>query len=154
MSKGISTAGMTLSYIIAAEGSIPTTGTLVKIPEVKTMPNFNPTPNGIDVTPLDETDSYQYVADLKDLGGVLEFGANLTNELITAWNTTLMSAYEGMESGKAVWFCVSHPKLTQATWLKGEPVALGLNEASVGAAAETTLYIAPKSAPTLGAKIA
>lgn len=153
MSKGVSTAGMTLSYIVADDSAIPSTGTMVKIPEVKTMPNFNPAPGGIDITPLEETDSRQYTPDLKDLGGVLEFGANLTDELITAWNTTLMTAFSGLTSGKAVWFEVKHPKITQAVWFIGEPVKLGLNDASVGSALETTLYIAPKSAPTFGAAV-
>lgn len=153
MSKGISTAGMTLSYIVASGASIPSTGTLIKIPEVKTMPSFNTAPNGIDITPLDEEDAYQYTADLKDFGGVFEFGANLTNELEEAWNTTLMAAYTGRSTGEEVWFCISHPKLTNATWFYGEPIKIGMNEASVGAAAETSLFIAPHYAPTRAAKI-
>ena len=152
MSKGVSTAGMKLGYAVAASASLPTSATFTKIPEVKTMPNFNPAPSGIDITPLDEMESKQYTPDLKDLGGVLEFGANLTNELTTLWNDTVLTAYGSMSSTSAMWFCVSHPKLTKAVYFQGEPVALGLNEASVGSAAETTLYIAPKSAPTMGTK--
>ena len=153
MSKGVSTAGMTLNYIIAAEGSIPSTGTVTKIPEVKTMPSFNNAPEGIDITPLDELVAVQYTAGLKDLGGVLEFGANCTDELITAWNTTLLTAFGSMASGNVCWFEVKHPKIAEAVWFIGEPVELSINEASVGSALETTLYIAPKSAPKFGDKL-
>jgi len=152
-SKGMSTAGMTLSYIIAAASSIPTTGSAITIPEVKTVPNLNPAPQSIDITPLNEEDNVLYTGGLKDLGGVLEFTANLTDELVTVWNTTLASAIAGMSATSACWFEVKHPKLTQATWFKGEPFAIGMGEAAVNAALETTLYIAPKSAPELGTKL-
>jgi len=152
MSKGVSTAGMQLKYCVAASSSVPTSGTFTKIPEIKTIPSLNPTPGAIDITTLDETDCYQYTADLKNFGGVLEFGANMTDELETLWNGTVVPAYGSMASSSAMWFCVSHPKLSKAVYFQGEPVALGLNEASVGAAAETTVYIAPKSAPQLANK--
>ena len=152
MSQRLSTAGMWLSYCVeTTAGTMPTTN-FVKIPEVKTTPSTNPTPNSIDVTPLNETDFLQYIAGLKDVGGVLSFTANLTADLLTAWNTTLISAYNTGQSAspaKSTWFCISHPKLTQAVLFKGEPIACGFNEASVNSALETTLYIAPNSAPSL-----
>lgn len=147
MSQRLSTAGMNLSYAVeATAGTKPTSFTIV--PEVKVTPSTNPEPNGIDVTPLSETDFIQYIAGLKDLGGVLSFTANLTADLLEAWNTTLISASEtAAASGKATWFCITHPKLTKAVFFKGEPVPCGMNETSVNAALETTLYVAPQSAP-------
>lgn len=148
----LSTAGMTLSYCIeTTAGTRPSSG-YTKIPEVKATPSTNPTPNSIDVTPLSETDFIQYIAGLKDLGGVLSFTANLTEDVITAWNTTLMTAYATATAAtppKACWFAITHPKLTNAVFFKGEPVKCGFNEASVNAAMETTLYIAPQSAPEM-----
>lgn len=146
----LSTAGMTLSYCVeTTAGTRPSSG-YTKIPEVKATPSTNPTPNSIDVTPLSETDFLQYIAGLKDLGGVLSFTANLTADVLTAWNTTLISAYTtGAASSKATWFAITHPKLTDAVFFKGEPIACGFNEASVNAALETTLYIAPQSAPEM-----
>lgn len=145
----LSTAGMTLSYAVeATAGTRPTTGYTL-IPEVKATPSTNPQPNSIDVTPLNETDFLQYIAGLKDLGGVMQFTANLTADVLTAWNDTLLTAYTtAVAASKATWFCIAHPKLTQAVFFKGEPVACGFNEAAVNAALETTLYIAPQSAPT------
>ncbi len=147
MSQRLSTAGMNLAYAVeATAGTKPTSFTI--IPEVKATPSTNPQPNSIDVTPLNETDFLQYIAGLKDLGGVMSFTANLTADLLTLWNDTVVTAYAtAAASGKATWFCLTHPKLTKAVFFKGEPVACGFNEAAVNAALETTLYIAPQSAP-------
>lgn len=148
-SPRLSTAGMTLQYAVeTSAGTRPTTG-YTKIPEVKSMPSFNPSPNTIDSTTLEETEYMTYVQGLKDLGGALEYGANLTEDLIEAWDT-LMDTYEGaIEENKQVWFAVVHPKLTNATYFVGTPAPLGLNEASVDSMLETTLYITPNSAPVM-----
>lgn len=150
-SPRLSTAGMTLQYAVeTTPGTRPTTG-YIKIPEVKSMPSFNPSPNTIDSTTLEETEYMTYVQGLKDLGGALEYGANLTQDLIDAWDT-LMDAYDAaVEEGNQVWFAVVHPQLTDATYFVGTPAPLGLNEASVDAMLETTLYITPNSAPIMAA---
>lgn len=152
MSQRLSTAGMTLQYAVETEaGTRPTTG-YTKIPEVKSMPSFNPSPNTIDSTTLEETEYMTYVQGLKDLGGALEYGANLTEELITKWDA-LVEAYEAaIKEGKQVWFAVVHPQLTNATYFVGEPAPIGLNESSVGSMLETTLYVTPNTAPIMAAK--
>lgn len=146
MSQRFSTAGMLLVYAVeATAGTRPTTG-YVKIPEVKSMPSFNPAPETIQSTTLEETEYHTYVEGLKDLGGALEFGANLTADLISAWETC-NTAHDDLTGGKAMWFAVVHPKLEKAVFFKGDPSPIGLNEATVGSMAETTLYITPNSAP-------
>lgn len=152
MSQRISTAGMYLCYCVeTTAGTRPTSGYQI-IPEIKTMPSFNPAPNNIDSTTLLETEYMTYVKGLKDMGGALEYGANLTDDLIEFWET-LLSAYDtAAADGKAMWFAVVHPKLAKATFYKGEPAPIGFNEAAVGAMAETTLYITPNSAPTMETK--
>lgn len=146
MSQRFSTAGMWLGYAVeTTAGTRPTSG-YTQIPEVKTMPSFNPAPNTIDSTTLLETEYMTYVEGLKDLGGALEYGANLTEDLITVW-AACNAAHDALTDGKAMWFVVVHPKLAKSVYFKGDPSPLGLNEASVGAMAETTLYITPNSAP-------
>ena len=47
MSERVSTAGMSLQYAVeSSAGQRPTTG-YKKIPEIKSMPSFNPSPNTI-----------------------------------------------------------------------------------------------------------
>lgn len=145
MSERLSTAGMTLQYAVeAAAGTRPTTG-YTEIPEIKSMPNFNPTPNTLDSTTLKETEFKTYVDGLKDPGGALEFGANLTEDLIEAWED-VVGAYEtAAASGKAMWWAVVHPKLSKANYFTGKPSPIGMNEASVDSMLETTLYVTPSS---------
>ena len=149
MSERLSTAGMTLQYAVeTTAGTRPTTG-YKEIPEIKSMPSFNPAPNTIDSTTLAETEYMTYVKGLKDLGGALEYGANLTEDLIDFWETLLEEYEAASAAGKAMWFAVVHPKLSKATFYVGEPAPLGFNEAEVGSMAETTLYITPNSAPIM-----
>lgn len=147
MSERVSTAGMLLlNAVETTAGTRPTSG-FTKVPEVKSMPNFNPAPATIDSTTLEETEFMTYVEGLKDLGGALEFSANLTDDLDTYWATVLSNYEDAAEEGKAMWWCIYHPKLAKATYFKGKPAPIGFNDASVGSMAETTLYITPSSAP-------
>ena len=152
MSQRYSTAGMFLCYAVeTTKGTRPTSGYTV-IPEIKTMPSFNPSPETIDSTTLLETEYKTYVEGLKDLGGALEYGANLTADLIDIWAACNAAHDTAAASDKATWFAVVHPKLANAVFFEGDPSPLGLNEASVGSMAETTLYITPNSAPMWAAK--
>lgn len=152
MSQRVSTAGMYLCYAVeATAGTRPTTGYKI-VPEVKSMPNFNPQPETIQSTTLLETEFHTYVKGLKDLGGVLEYGANLTDDLDTFWSTLLTEYDAAVAENKAMWFAVVHPKLAKATFFQGDPAPIGINEASVGGMAETTLYITPVSAPVRDTK--
>lgn len=151
-SPRVSTAGMSLQYAVETTAGVrPTTGYQI-IPEVKSMPSFNPAPSTIDSTTLLETEFMTYVQGLKDLGGALEYGANLTDDLMEFWDDLLDKYNTAISDGKQMWFAVVHPKLSKATYYVGEPAPLGFNEASVGSMAETTLYITPNSAPVMEAK--
>lgn len=149
MSERFSTAGMWLGYAAeATAGTRPTSG-YTKIPEVKSMPSFNPAPETIESTTLEETEYKTYVKGLKDLSGALEYNANMTDDLVTAWETLLSAAETAWAAGKKVWFVVVHPHLAKAVYFTGDPSSIGLNEASVGGMAETTLYITPTGAPVM-----
>ena len=58
MSERFSTAGMYLAYASeSTAGTRPTAANAyTKIPEVKSMPSFNPTPETIESTTLSETE--------------------------------------------------------------------------------------------------
>ena len=154
MSERLSTAGMLLNYAVEeTAGTRPTAASAyTEVPEVKSVPSLNPQPNLIDSTTLKETEYTTHVMGLKDLGSALDFTANLTNGLITAWSTCVSAYQTAKDAGKAMWFCVTHPDLDQAVYFTGQPAPLGLNGASVGAMAETSLYIAVTNAPAMYAK--
>lgn len=143
----LSTAGVQLAYAVeATAGTRPTTD-FTRIHGIKSTPSLNPAPETIEATTLDETEYKTYVKGLKDLGGALEFTANLTENLMTEWEA-LMTAYETAKAGgKAVWFTIVIPGLTESVFFTGDPSNLGAPETSVNAILETTLYITATNEP-------
>lgn len=147
MAINLSTAGVQLHYAVeVTAGTRPTTG-YTRIYGAKTTPSLNPSPETLETTTLDETEYKTYIDGLKDLGGALEFTFNLTEDLIDAWDT-LMSKYEtGKASGKATWFTIVIPGLTESFYFTGNPSNMGLPETSVSSVLEITNYITPTNAP-------
>lgn len=147
--KGInlSTIGVKLGYAVEeTAGTRPTTG-YTRIYGAKSTPSLNPSPDTLETTTLDELEYKTYIDGLKDLGGALEFTFNLTEALVEAWDT-LMTAYEaGKTAGKATWFVIVIPGLTDAFFFTGNPSNMGLPETSVNSVLEITNYITPTNAP-------
>lgn len=152
MAINLSTAGVKLEYAVeATAGTRPTTG-YTRITGAKSTPSLNPSPETLETTTLDETEYKTYIDGLKDLGGALEFTFNLTEELMTQWET-LMTAYETAKAaGKATWFTIVIPGLTQSFYFTGNPSSMGLPETSVSSVLEITNYITPTNAPEKFAK--
>ncbi len=147
MAINLSTAGVQLWYAVeSTAGTRPTSG-YVRITGIKSTPSLNPAPDTLETTTLDETEYKTYIDGLKDLGGALEFTFNLTEELITTWET-LMDAYEaGKLANKATWFAIVVPGLTKAFYFTGNPSDMGLPETEVNTVLEITNYITPTNAP-------
>lgn len=143
----LSTAGIYLAYAVeATAGTRPTTG-YTKISGAKSTPSLNPSPETLETTTLDETEYKTYIDGLKDLGGALEFTYNLTQELSDSWDD-LMTAYETAKAaGKATWFTIVIPGLTESFFFTGNPSPMGLPETSVSSVLEITNYITPTNAP-------
>lgn len=143
----LSTAGIKLGYAVeVTAGTRPTTGYKALI-GMKSIPELNPSPETIDVTTLDATEYKEYIEGLKDLGGALGFTANFTQVFYDQWKA-LMTAYTTAKaSGKAMWFTVYIPGISDAVFFKGTPANLGVPAAEVGNVLETTAYITPTNAP-------
>ena len=130
----LSTAGITLGYAIeTVAGTRPTTGYII-IPDLQSVPDFDPAPNNIDVTTLAETEYMQYIPGLKDPGGAMSFGFRNTELLQTEWRTLVDDAETGRLAGFETWFEVKVPELSNSFWFSGEPSNLGLAAASVNSA--------------------
>lgn len=147
MAINLSTAGVQLWYAVeSTAGTRPTSG-YTRIYGIKSTPSLNPAPDTLDTTTLDETEYKTYIDGLKDLGGALEFTFNLTESLITTWET-LMNAYETAKlTNKATWFCIVVPGLSKAFYFTGNPSEMGLPETEVNTVLEITNYITPTNAP-------
>ncbi len=148
----LSTIGVQLHYAVeTSAGERPTTG-YTRLYGIKSTPSLNPAPDALETTTLDELEYKTYVDGLKDLGGALEFTFNLTESLISAWDT-LMTAYATAKAaGKRTWFVIVVPGLTDAFYFPGNPSAMGLPETSVNTVLEITNYITPVGAPVKAAK--
>lgn len=152
MGIALSTAGISVNYAVeATAGTRPTSG-YTMIPDIKEIPELNPSPETLETTDLSATEYKTYIAGLKDLGGALSFTANLTENGKTKW-AAMMEDYETAKTAnKAMWFCIIIPGLTEAVYFTGEPSAMGLPGAGVSAVLETALYITPTNEPTWDAK--
>lgn len=138
----LSTAGITINYgVEATAGTKPTT--FIHIPGAKSIPELNPEPKTYESTTLDATEFTSYVKGLKDIGGALAFKFNLTEVFKTTWEGVVTAAETAAAAGKATWFEVIIPGLTEAFFLKGDPADLGMPSAEVGGILETTAYIVP-----------
>jgi len=148
----LSTAGVTLQYCVeATAGTRPTSG-YTKIAGLKSTPSLNPAPETLETTTLDETEFKTYIDGLKDLGGALEFTFNLTQNLVTTWDT-LMTTYETAKTnGKNVWFTIVIPGLTKSVYFTGNPSAMGVPETAVNSVLEITNYITPTGEPNFFTK--
>lgn len=143
----LSTAGVALAYAVESTAGTRPAGDFTRIHGIKSTPNLNPAPETIEATTLDETEFKTYVEGLKDLGGALEFTANLTQNLITEWDA-LITAYEtAVASNKNVWFAIVIPGLDEAVYFAGKPSNLGAPETAVNSILETTLYITATNEP-------
>ena len=78
-----------------------------------------------------------------DVGGALEFNANLTTDFQTLWEG-LVSAYTtAKESNKATWFAIVVPGLSKAFYFRGNPSEMGMPAVEVNNVLETSVYITP-----------
>lgn len=152
MARGIalSTAGVKIGYAVEATAGTRPTDNYTRIHDIKEVPDFNPEPETIETTDLEQEEYKTYVDGLKDLGGALSFTANFTAALQTAWAECVDAYDEAEAAGKKMYFVIHHPRLTNAVYFHGKPSALGLPGMGVNSVLETRLYITPMGAPEWG----
>lgn len=151
MAIAISTIGIKVSYAfesVAGEGYGGLSFT--KIPQVKEIPEMNPSPDTIEITSFDNLEYKTFIDGLKDLGGTLDFTANYTQELYDLWqdNGGVMEQWNTAKgSGKAMWLCIDIPNIDESCYLKVSPSALGLPPATINSVMEVTLHFTPVGEP-------
>lgn len=151
MAIAITSIGIKVSYAFeSTAGTMPTSGYKV-IPQVKEIPEMNPQPETLETTSFDNKEYKTYVDGLKDLGGVLDFTANYTQELYDLWQTAstgVMALWETAKaSGKAMYLCIDIPGLSESCYISVIPSNLGLPAASVNSVMEVTLHFTPAGEP-------
>lgn len=152
MSIAITSIGAKVSYAFEASKGAgkPTTG-YKKLPEIKEIPEMNPTPDTLETTSLDNLEYRTYVDGLKDLGGALTFTANFTQELYDLYNGEggIIATWETAKSeGREMYLCIDIAGLSKSCYLSVTPSKLGMPSASVNTVMEVSLYFTPAGEPT------
>ena len=144
MANEFSTAGARLGYVAeTTAGTMPTSG-FTKIPNIKSIPEFNETPEVLDVTDLSDTVSRRGIPGLKSLPDAKGFTCNNTSAFRTAWDTLVTAYGTAKAAGKAIWFEISIPN-EESFFFSGAPIPLGIDAMEVGNVAELTAYIIPNT---------
>ncbi len=142
MAMELSTAGVLLKYAVeTTAGTRPTTG-YTQVPNIKSIPDFNPEPESLEVTDLSDTEWRRYIPGLKDPGGALAFTANLTTTFKTAWETLVTAFETAKASNKATWFEIMVPSFG-SFYFAGYPSPLGMTAMDVNAVLEIEAYVTP-----------
>ena len=146
MGIALSSIGVKISYAVeSSAGTRPTTGYTL-LPDIKSIPDFNPQPNTADATTFDNLEYTSYVRLLKDMGGAIEFTANFTQALYDAW-TGMISAFDALSGGKKLWWCVNIKGFDKSIYFTCDPSPIGLSATEVNSLLETTLYVVPTGEP-------
>ena len=154
MAIAITSIGIKVSYAFEeTAGTRPTAG-YTHIPQIKEIPELNPSPETLETTSFDNLQYRTYVDGLKDPGGTLDFLANLTQELYTMWQaptTGVMAQWEeAKKAGKAMYLCIDIPGITESCYISVIPSELGLPSASVNSVLEITLHFTAEGEPIWG----
>ena len=154
MANYLSTIGVHLYYgVEATAGTRPTTkSAYTELVGVKSIPSMNPAPDNLDTTTLNEEEYKTSIPGLKDLGGSLGFTFNMSQELKDAWDTLVTADATARASGKATWFYIDVPGLTEGLFFKGQPSAMGLPEMGVNSVLEVENSITPTAEPEWATK--
>ena len=142
MAVSLSTAGILVGY---AEETVADTKptTFTHIPRAMSLPDFNPAPNNIDVTPLDAEAYKEYVAGLRDLGSSMAITFSLNDQFMTLWDG-IVSKYDTLvASGKTLWMEFWIPKMSKAFFFQFQPTPLGFKGASPDSHLEIDAYVTP-----------
>lgn len=156
MANYLSTIGVRLYYAVeTTAGTRPTTrSAYTELVGIKGTPSFNPTPDNLETTTLNETEYKTYIPGLKDLGGALEFTFNMSQDLKTAWDALVTADTAARAAGKATWFYIEVPGLTDGLFFNGQPSPMGLPEMSVNSVLEVSNSITVTTEPEWATKIA
>ena len=142
MAQELSTAGVLLKYAVeSTAGTRPTTG-YTQVPNIKSIPDFNPEPESLEVTDLSDTEWRRYIPGLRDPGGALAFTANLTTQFKTAWETLITAFETAKASNKATW-CEIYVPSFGSFYFAGYPSPLGMTAMDVNAVLEIEAYVTP-----------
>ena len=146
MALEISTAGIKVNWAVeTTAGTRPTSG-YTNIPNVKSIPGYNPEPSNLQVTDLSDEEWHRYIPGLKDPGGSIGLTVNYNDTFLSAWNSLITAYNAAKEDGKSVWIEFKIPGM-QSFYFAAIPSELGFNGADVDSVLENVAYLTPNGEP-------
>lgn len=141
-SVDLTTIGIRFGFAIeSTAGTRPTA--FENIVNPKDTPDLSPQPDSLDATSLNDLEFKRYLLGLKDTGGNISFTVAMSEATLNQWNDMCEDSKTAEASGKATWFCLYHPGLSNSFFFKGQPAKLGFPSSGVNSVWDATVYIAP-----------
>lgn len=138
--------GVKIGYLAGAiTDTTPTTG-FTHIRDLKSTGELNPAPNTADATTFDNKEYTTFVELLKDLGGAIDFGANLTDVFLSDWDACCTA----VSTNGGCWFIIAVEGLStskNAVVFYGKPSKVGMPGMTANSLIETTVRIVPMKEP-------
>ena len=150
MALEIATSGIKVKYAIEAVAGTRPTSSYTEIPDITSIPEYNPQPSNLQVTNLSDTKFHRYIPGLQDPGGAMGFSANDTTALHTTWDTMVSAAATARAADKQLWIEYAIPG-RDSMYYTAIPTELGFGGAEVDAVLTTTCYLTPNSEPVWAA---
>lgn len=142
----LSTAGIRVGYAFeTTSGTKPSAFT--NLPNPKSIPDMNPTPNALDVTSLNDTEWKRYIEGLKDMGGALGITFGMSEMFFNLWETICTTDETNKATGKRTWLVFYVPGLTKSFFVPIDPARIGMPAAEVDSVLDVTVNVMPIGVP-------
>lgn len=142
----LSTAGIRVGYAFeSVSGTRPSAYT--NLPNPKSIPDMNPTPNALDVTSLNDTEWKRYIEGLKDLGGSLGLTFGMSQAFYNLWDTICTTDETNKATGKRTWLVFYVPGLSKSFFVPVDPAKIGMPSAEVDSVLDVTVNVMPIGTP-------
>ena len=146
MANEVVSLGVKLGYCVETTAGTRPSTSYTNLPGITSVPSFDPQPENIETTTLNETEYRTYVQGLKGVENA-EFGYYLSQDFVTAYNT-MYSAYETAKaSNKGMWFVIHFPTTSgfnKDFFFRGQPSKLGLPGIEVNSVISGNFTITPE----------
>ena len=139
----LSTAGIRVGFAYESTAGSGKPASFTSLPNPKSIPDMNPTPNALDVTSLNDTEWKRYIEGLKDIGGAVGITFGMSQSFFTAWETLCNTTETNKATGKRTWFVFYVPGLQKSFFMTAEPSMIGMPAAEVDSVLDVTVNIIP-----------
>lgn len=138
----LSTAGIRVGY--AHESSAGTKpSAFTNLPNPKSVPDMNPSPNALDITSLNDTEWKRYMEGLKDMGGALGITFGMSQEFYDTWQTMCETAESNKALGKRLWMVFYCPGIDDSFFMTVDASKMGFPAAEVDKVLDVTVNVLP-----------